>query len=165
MPGQKRYEHHLPPPGLHHLAAHDRVQGVVPALHQHVGLQGGDEFLGGVLVEADDGVDAAQAQEDQGAGQIVLEGAGGALEAGDAGVGVQAEDEEVAQGPGVLEVLDVAGVDEIEATIGKDKGSGPVGVGLEEGGGVGVVANRKKSWKGSQPLRNTSARSAARRSA
>jgi hypothetical protein len=88
--------------GLDELVADDVFQLVVAAFHEDVGLHVGDEIEGGIFTEEDDGVDAGEGGEDAGARLFMVHGAGGALQAADTRVGVEAEYQPVAEGAGSL---------------------------------------------------------------
>ncbi len=90
--------------GFHFFAADDFVAGPVAAFYENVGEQGGDGFAGSWLVVDDDGVDAFESGEDFGAFLFRNDGAAGAFELADAGVAVEADDENVAEGAGGFKV-------------------------------------------------------------
>lgn len=122
--------------------------GVVAALDPHVGFEPGEQGLGGVLVEDGDGVHAFQgAQHADPVGERV-DGPSLALAAAHGGVGVDADDEAVADAPGRLEQSDVARVQEVEAAPGgDDRAAGGPDVGEEPlglaGGGVRPGRSRR----------------------
>jgi hypothetical protein len=106
--------------GFHHVAADDFFVGVVVAFDEDVGLEGGDEGGGGVFVEGDDVVDGLEAGED---GHAIVERvhrAGGAFEFAHRIVAVHADDQDVALLARKFEVLDVAGVEDVEDAVGED---------------------------------------------
>lgn len=105
--------------GLDFFAAGDEV-GPVGALDEEIGEDGGDEFAGGVFVEEGDGIDGIEREGDAGAGLFITDGAGGAFEALDARIGVEGEDENVAESASGLEEADVAGVEDVVAAVGEN---------------------------------------------
>jgi hypothetical protein len=86
------------------------------------GSERGDEFGGRVLVEERDGIDAGEAGQDVGAVVLVDDGPALALEAAHGRVGVDADDEAVAERAGGVQVRDVAAVQDVEAAVGEDDG-------------------------------------------
>ena len=140
---------------LHDVAADDFFVGVVVAFDKDVGLESGDQRGGGVFVEGDDVVDGLEGGEDGHAVGEGVDGAGGAFEAANGVIAVEADDEEVALFAGEFEVLDVAGVEDVEDAVGEDDFG--VGVGFaaaveffgELGGGAflatGVCVSRRWS--------------------
>ena len=102
--------------------ADDGLDGVVAAFDEDVGLEGADEFERRVLFEEDDGIDGGEGGHDAGAFALGHDGARGAFEAADGGVGVEAEHELRAEAAAVFEQRDVADVEEIEAAVGEDDG-------------------------------------------
>jgi hypothetical protein len=110
------------------IAADDFLAAVVFAFHEDIGLDGFDEFDGSFIAEADDIIDGLEAGENGHAIGQAIDGAGRALEAFDAFVGIDCHDEQVALLAGEIHVLDVAGVENVEDAVGKDD--------LEGGGGV-----------------------------
>lgn len=109
-----------PTPAFDLGSAHDTIDGVVAPLDQGVGLEFIDEVEGGVFGEEHDGVDGLEGAEDAGAFVLGVDGAGGAFEAFDGGVVVEADDEEVAHGGGLFEEGDVPAVEDVEAAVGED---------------------------------------------
>src|SRR4051794_11961040 len=93
--------------------------GVVAALDPDVGSQLAQDLDGRVLLEEHDVIDAAQRGEHGGAVLLALDGPAGTLQAADRGVGVQADDEAVAERPGGLQRVDVAGMQQVEAAAGR----------------------------------------------
>ena len=110
--------------------ADDGFDGVVAAFDEDVGADLADELEGRVFGEEDDGVDGGEGGHDAGAFVLGDDGARGAFEAADGGVGVEAEDELGAELAAVFEQGDVADVEEVEAAVGEDDGlagGAPVG--------------------------------------
>jgi len=60
--GQEGDEDQPTAPCFHKFTSHHFLRRAVAALHDHIGLEGTDELLRGVLVEAHDRVHAPQAQ-------------------------------------------------------------------------------------------------------
>ena len=102
---------------LHHLPLRHGLRGVVGPLAVNVGLEGQEEIVHRVLGEDHHPVDRVKRGHQQGAILLVLERPVLALELLHRGVGVDAHDQEVALGPGALEIAGVADVEEIEAAV------------------------------------------------
>jgi len=94
----------------------------VGTFDQDVGKDFGDQFAGSVLIEEGDGVDGLQLGGELGPLEFVEQRAGGAFEALDAGIGVEREDEDVAEGAGLFKGADVAGMEQVVAAVGEDDG-------------------------------------------
>lgn len=108
---------------------------VVSAFGEDIGADGFDEFDGGIFVEEHDGIDATLCGEDMGAVAFVLNGSAWAFEASYGGVGIEADDEGVAEAAGFLQIIDVSDVKDIKATVGEDDfSSAPAHIGGEEAG-------------------------------
>ena len=103
------------------LARVEGVGGVVTAFRIDVRADGVDESGDARFSEKGDVIDAAEGGEDLGAVEFSVDGAGGAFESADRGVGVEGNDEGVAEGASMLEVADVTGVKEVEAAVGEDQ--------------------------------------------
>ena len=72
-----------------------------------------------VLVEHDDRVPALEGQEDFGALVLGLERTSGFFDGAHRPIGVDADDEQSSQPSRVLEIPDVAGMEEVEHTVGE----------------------------------------------
>lgn len=101
----------LPTPCGQGLGFGDRGAGVVPALGEDVQAQPLEDADGGVVLEGDDRVDAAEAAEQVRTVLVVDDGPVRALQPADGVVGVQADDQAVPQRPCRLEQAGVPGVD------------------------------------------------------
>lgn len=118
---------------------------VIAAFDVDVGADGFEESDRAGFAENDHGVHAGQGGEDGGAVAFGDEGAVGAFELADGAVGIEADDQEVAELFGALEVADVAVVKEVETAVGGDDGlaaaTGGVGpaAGLGEGQELGIA--------------------------
>lgn len=116
----KGKEFDAPAMGDDFLRPDDVFGRVVTAFDEDIGEDLGNEFEGGVLAEQDDGIDELQGGEDACAGVFGLEWARGAFEAAHGIVGIEAHDEAVAELLCAFEVIDMAEVEEVETTVGKD---------------------------------------------
>ncbi len=105
--------------GFDFFTAGDEV-APVGAFDEEVGEDFGDELAGGIFVEERDGIDGFEAEGDRGAGVFVQDGPGEAFEALDARVGVQGQDEDVAEGAGCLKQAYMAGMEDVVAAVGKN---------------------------------------------
>src|SRR6185437_9380672 len=101
--------------------AHDLTRAPVGALDQDVGEERGDHFLGRGLIEEHDVIHAFERGQDLGALLLGDDRTAGAFAAADAGVGVDGDEEDVAEEAGSLQRLQVAGVEEIVAAVGQDQ--------------------------------------------
>lgn len=104
------------------LVADDSFDRVVTTFDEDVGLNLADELEGRVLGEEYHRVDGGESGHDAGALALADDGARGAFEALDRGVGVEAEDELRAKPAAVLKQGDVADMQEVEAAVGEDDG-------------------------------------------
>lgn len=105
---------------FHRGAADDFLVGVVIALDEDVGDDRVDEGGGGVFFKEDDVIDGLQGREYGEAIVLIVERASGAFQAFDGGVGIHADDEEIALAAGEGEVLDVADVEDVEDAVGEN---------------------------------------------
>src|SRR5262249_17053784 len=101
------------------------------------------------VVEKDEVIDRPEPREDRGAGFLGVDRTSNAFEVPNARVGVQADYEAVSLGTSFVEVLDVAGVQDVEAAVGKGDPLTGAAAGFQfgkqlrqrpdlAGGGVGV---------------------------
>jgi hypothetical protein len=110
--------------GFNFGATDDLIVGPVAAFDQNVWEKGGDHFLWGGLGEDEDGVHAFEAGENFGAFEFRDDGAMGPFKGADAGVTVDADDEDVSESAGGFEAADVAGMKKIEAAVREDNSTG-----------------------------------------
>ena len=96
-------------------------QSVIAAFDVDVGLSGGEEIGGANIGKDADCVHGFEGGENGGAVGFVVEGAAFAFEATDGGIGINADEEEITEITGLLEVGDVTEMKEIEATVGDDE--------------------------------------------
>ena len=101
------------------VAADDGVFGPVLAFDEHIRLQRGDEIVRGVRIEDDDTVDTLERLEHFRALGLRRDWPRRPLVRADRSVGVEADDQRVAQRAGVLQVSEVADVQEIEDAVGE----------------------------------------------
>jgi uncharacterized protein len=105
----------------------------IPAFDIHIRLGLAEKVGGAFLAEDDDGVHGFQGAEDFGAVRFVVDGAAGTLEFAHGAVAVQSDQEDIALIAGGLEVGHMAGVEDVEATVGDDDGAAGAAHGLAPG--------------------------------
>lgn len=120
--GDHRGEDDAASMGFNDVATGD-VVGPVAGFDEDGREESGDEGGGLVFVEEGDVVDGFEGGEHEGAVALVDDGAGGALEASDGGVGVDGDDEDVALRARKGEGGGVSGVEDVEAAVGEDDGA------------------------------------------
>src|SRR3954470_6910205 len=96
---------------------------VVPALDPHVRAEPVQDRLGRVLVEDGNGVHALERLEHRRAVALRAERTVGALQSAHGGIGVQADDQAVAQAAGFCKQRHMAGVQHVEPPAGADHGA------------------------------------------
>ncbi len=128
-----------------------RIDGVIAALGVDVRPDRLDEPGGALVAEDHHGVDRAQRGHDLGSVVLRIDRPGRSLELAHRGVRVQRHDQGVAERARLVEVADVAGVQQVEAAIGEDqlaaRGIEPVAQGAHLGGRhrrVGGVGHGRK---------------------
>src|SRR6185437_9798902 len=99
--------------------AHDLTRAPVGALDQDVGEERGDHFLGRGLIEEHDVIHAFERGQDLGALLLGDDRTARAFAAADAGVGVDGDEEDVAEEAGSLQRLQEAGAAEAVALGGE----------------------------------------------
>jgi hypothetical protein len=110
------------------------VDGVIAAFDVDIGLGGLQEVCGAEFVEDVNGINGFECGDDGGAVGLGVDGAVGAFELGDGAVAVEAHDEGFGFVAGGLEVVDVAGVQNIEAAVGGGEGAALGTKGIAPGG-------------------------------
>src|SRR5579883_93701 len=128
MSRQIRNEPHAATIGLYHFGFWQPVRvkllatcaGVVAAFDVDGRLQLLDEGAGGWLIEDGDIINAGEGGEDFGALLLRHQGATWAFQAARAFVAVQAKNQEIAQRAGILQVANMAEVQQVEAAIGEN---------------------------------------------
>jgi hypothetical protein len=108
-------------------------EGVIPAFDINLGLDLANDLNGSDGGENGHSVHAAESGEDVGAVGLAIDGAIGAFELADGIIAVDSDEEGVAAGAGGLKVLDMAGVEEIEAAIGQDDAEAGLALGFPPG--------------------------------
>jgi len=98
----------------------DGVGGVVGAFGVDVGAQFFEESFNVWFRENHDVVHSAQGGDEEGAGLFVENGAAGAFECANAGIGIDGDDEKIAFGFGGGEIAGVADVKGVEDAVGED---------------------------------------------
>ena len=117
-------------PRLDFRTSDDFIDRPVGTFCQNVGLEFENQFEGVVLGKDDDMVHAGESGQHLRASLLILKGAGIALEAPDAAVRVQSDDELVSQSPGHGEIANMSRVQKIKTTVGEDYAVGLPAVGL-----------------------------------
>ena len=120
-----------PPHALHLLGADHGVERVVRAFDQEVRAELRHQREGRILLEDANEIDGGKAGEHGSARRLGLHRAACALEPPDARVAVEADDEPVAGRAGLLEQVDVAGMEEIEAAVGEADAPAPAAPALD----------------------------------
>src|SRR3954468_9770432 len=95
-----------------------------------------DELCRGVLVEQDGVIDDVKGTDQRDPVRFPVDGAGWALEPSGAGVRVETNHQDVAQGTGAAQELDVAGMEDVEHAVGKDDALAEKTLTLEPGDDV-----------------------------
>ena len=121
-------------------ATDDFFRAPVAAFDEDVGEKAGDEIAGRGGVEDGDVVHEGEGGEDFGALLLRENGATGAFEVTDAGVAIDGDDEKIAEGAGLLETTDVAGMEKVKTAVGEDDATG---VAFGVGNGENQVVLRK----------------------
>src|ERR1041385_1227533 len=137
--------------GLHQVGADDRLGGVVASLDEDLGPQGGDDREGGRGVEQHHPVHRRQPGDHPGPGALVGDGAPGPLrQLPDRAVGVHRHEQVAPESAGLLEILDMAGVEQVEDAVGEDQAAGecapPGDGGIERDDLVGAGAH-PRYWR------------------
>jgi hypothetical protein len=96
--------------------------GPIGALDQNVGEDLADELAGRIFVKEGDGVDGSQGQDHVGAFALGDYGAGRTFHAPHAGVRIQGKNQDVAEAARLFEETNVAGMEQVIATVGEDDG-------------------------------------------
>src|SRR5258706_16117740 len=98
---------------------HDLIDPVVGALHEYVWPDAGNEFDRSVVGKQHDGVHEGEPRQHDRACGLRLYRPCGALEPLHRGVAIEADDQPVAARARLAQELDMPGMDEIEAAVGK----------------------------------------------
>lgn len=120
LPGSQRNDDALAAPAANLGSTDDAVGGVIATLDDDIGAESGDEIERRVLVEDDDGVDGLEPGENIGALCFAPDRTVGALQAPNARVAVQADEECVPAQARAAEDVEMAGMEQIEDAIGED---------------------------------------------
>jgi len=105
---------------FHFFAPDDLVAGPIAALDEHVGEQARDDFARGEIVENHHGVHGFESGENFRALALGDYRAAFAFELANTDVAIESDNQDVAQGAGLFEAADVAGMQEVEAAVGED---------------------------------------------
>src|SRR5665213_923563 len=119
MTCSERYDVHASAPRFDLGATDDGIGSVIAALHQHIWSNGQHELERRVFIECGDRVDALERGEHVRTLGLSAHGARGTLEATNRLIGVDADDQAVAERACGHEQVDVAGVQQIEHAVGK----------------------------------------------
>jgi len=111
---------YAPAASLHDIRAHDVFHPPVSALDQDIRSHARDKVVGRVFLEDADIVDAFKSGQDRGARGLIIDRPVRAFETRDRCVGVEPQDQTVAQGAGLAEVGHMAGMQDVEAAVGED---------------------------------------------
>ncbi len=112
--------HDTPASGFDKVTADDGVVRPVRPLHEHIRLQFPDDGVRCLLVEDGHGVHALQGGEDLGTFVLGRDGAFGSLVPADRAVRIDRDDEQVAERARLLQVADVARMEQVEDPVGED---------------------------------------------
>ena len=155
--GDHRSRDHASASSFHFFATDDLIAGPIAALDEYVGKQARDDLARSQIVENDDGIDGFESGEDFRALALGDHRPAFALELANTGVAVEADDQDVAQGTGLLEAADVAGVQQVEAAVGEDEaaavafpGAKPQNRLLEREDGMQRISMRTRYRKGTR---------------
>lgn len=118
-----RNEHHPTTARLDGVAADDLIRRPVGPLDEDVGLDEADDLGGSVLVEDDDRVDAVERRKHFCSFMLWRNWTARSFVTSHRRIGIQSDDEHVAEMSRVLQVADVAGMEKIEDAVGKDNPS------------------------------------------
>ena len=94
--------------------------GPVGALDEHVRLERADDLVRRVFVEDHHGVDRLEREQHLGALGLRRDRTPRALVRAHGSIRVDADDERVAEAPGLLEIADMPGMQQIEHAVGED---------------------------------------------
>ena len=119
MSGSEGHYHDSPSPALHFRGTNNRVFRIIAALDDHVGLEMPDEAERSVLGEHYDEIHALERRQHVCAFGVAAHGARGALEPAHGLIAVDADDERVGGFARGREEVDVAGMKQVEHTIGE----------------------------------------------
>ncbi len=120
-PGSSGKQHDLAAGGFHFFAPGDEMRPI-RALDQNVGQDIGDELARRVFVEEGDGVDGVERASHARPFLFGDQRPRGTFETGHAGVGVERENQDVAERPRPFQQADVAGMKKVVTTVGEDDG-------------------------------------------
>ena len=118
-----------------------RVGSVIASFGIDVRLNGGDGIGASFTVKDNDGIDAAQAEQDFGAVSGRVERSARSLEGPHGLVGIKGHDQGVAEGAGLRQIAHVPGVQKVKDAVRKDQ---PLAGGLQavaQGPGLGQRGN------------------------
>jgi hypothetical protein len=113
-------EDQTPARSLDLVSPNNLMRPVIASFDQHVGEDGLDQVERRIFVKDSHRVDGFQSAQNLGTSVSGVQRTGRALEAPDASVRVEADDQKIAQGGRFPEKSDVPGVQKIEAAVGKD---------------------------------------------
>src|SRR5579859_982534 len=105
--------------GFDDVAAYNLLAGIVAAFHQYARLDRGDQFDRGILFEDHHQIDSLQRRQHFGARALILHRTAITLQPPYRCVAVETDDQPIAGAPRRGQDLDVAGMQDVETTIGE----------------------------------------------
>jgi hypothetical protein len=121
--GEPRDERQNPYLGAAERSAFSRVESLRPVIATFdvdVGSNRRQETVGAFVAKNDNGIHAGEGGQDGGALAFRYERTVRTFELPAGGVGVEADDEQVAELPGALKIADVTEMEQVEASVGGD---------------------------------------------
>jgi len=118
------HQNHFTAGGFNLFAADDLIAGPVAAFDQNIGKQGGNGFARREFIKNHHGIHTLKAREDFSALLLGNHRTPFPFQDADTFVAIDADDERVAECARGFEQLDVAGVQQVEASVGEDDALG-----------------------------------------
>ena len=103
--------------GFHDVAANNRVCRPIGALDQHIRTKAGNHLMRGVFVEDHDGVHTIEGIENLGAFALGGDGPATAFNRTNRAIGIQPDDQHIAEGPCLSQIPEMTGMKEIENAV------------------------------------------------
>jgi hypothetical protein len=152
LPGGERDDDALPAPASDFGGADDGVRRIVAPFHDDVGAKDLHQLERGVLVEHRHRVDGLEAGEDVGTFDLAADGAVRTLEAPDARVAVQPDDQRIASLPRTAKDVEMPRVQQVEYAVREDDAAGLLRTPLA---GALPVENLARRVEGAQKVLST----------